>query len=558
MSSVAVVVPPFFEPSATSYPAVLLENEATKIGYTVTFELGNCIVAKIARGLGLKASVVKRFYRAHYAGDLSVLPLLPNWTAGHDQERRECAHWVGIEWDDLSVMTQSIDTWITGAIKRLKGADIVAITATHFGLAPSVALIDALRESGYLGYVVLGGYFPSPDAASLFFDKYQQEIDAVVYGEAEGIWPSILDSRPQGVVFAPPSSLTLSASDHLPYVRAMEGLGWQASDITVSVEATRGCYWDKCDFCNFNAGYQPRGMKTRPPEVVLSEMDDLSEQGISRFQFLDTSLPISVGRALERMPWSRRWQVFCEIRADYRRRDIESLKRMGTVVVQIGIESLSDSHLVLMSKNTCVEDNIRILRDCRDLETLVVWGLFVGHPEENVEQLVEVLEAMKVIHHLPPPKYVTHCEIRAGSQLWSNIIHSRQGTISFPFRCFDGYLDPKVEFSELLPSHLSLLKESDPQTLSLIGEIEKELQRWNRAFADGASRRVITASGILEVIEPGVRYESHISPELVVAIRGVNTECSPRFSGALATEAVASGLAIRLSNGDALMVADRV
>ncbi|MFD0392282.1 hypothetical protein ACFQ3Z_03755 [Streptomyces nogalater] len=73
---------------------------------------------------------------------------------------------------------------------------------------------------------------------------------------------------------------------------------WLRDRLVVSLELSRGCYWDRCDFCNFNDAYDAR-FKMHDPARVLAEMAHLARTyGQRRFQFLDTALPPRLTRAL--------------------------------------------------------------------------------------------------------------------------------------------------------------------------------------------------------------------------------------------------------------------
>jgi radical SAM superfamily enzyme YgiQ (UPF0313 family) len=65
-------------------------------------------------------------------------------------------------------------------------------------------------------------------------------------------------------------------------------LSGKVSDPGISslpIEASRGCYWNRCKFCSLNTGYKYR---RRLPKSVVSEIDFMFQRyNIKRFRFLD-------------------------------------------------------------------------------------------------------------------------------------------------------------------------------------------------------------------------------------------------------------------------------
>lgn len=547
---VAISVPPFLNPLVTSYAAALLCECTKKLGHSVEFKAGYMTAAENALRAGLEWGRWKSFMNDPFIGDLATLPLLRDWDSSYVDERNEAvARFGSSDCDEL--VTAALSSWIDEEADSLRGVDILAISATHYALAPGIALAQRIKELSPCTYVVLGGYFGSPLAAQGVWDQHKDYIDCVVYGEAEARWPEILESQPKGLFLGRTAALPKDRVSQESLLSEVARRPWIRKRLTASLEFSRGCYWDKCDFCNFNVGYGG-GFRERDPEVLLGEIEALQEWGVSKYQLLDTSVSVRLGRYLDSNDINLDLQMFCEIRADFRMRDFRALKRFGRLAVQIGIESLSDSHLQMMEKNASVTDNVRCLRICRDLSIPVTWGIFVAHPNETREQLRQTLRAMSVMHHLPPPKYVTHCEVRPGSSLWRQEIDSGLSAVQFPYRCFDPYLKSARYFAELLPA---IRTGQNPIDLEMIQEIELEVEKWKAEYGT-ASRVLDLSSGVLTIISTEGSEMRDVPDVVVERIRQRFHQESIVLDADISAQAIESGVAVLVADDKAVVVAD--
>jgi radical SAM superfamily enzyme YgiQ (UPF0313 family) len=281
------------------------------------------------------------------------------------------------------------------------------------------------------------------------------ELDVVVYGEAEDVLGAAVEHALAGrrrVVYGQARSYRAAYTGQDELVRACRGRPWLRDRLVVSLELSRGCYWDRCDFCNFNDAYDAR-FKMHDPQLVLAEMARLAgEQGQRHFQFLDTALPPRLAEALAGSGPPRGYRVFCEIRPDFGVERLAALGRLGQVTVQQGIETLDGEHLALMNKRQTVEEGVRMLRAAAALGIRSVWGVMVGHPKETPAHRARLLREIRAHRRtgLPAPKYLTECELRPGSPLWDE--RAELGlTVEFPWRMFDPVLPPEDHSSALIP-----------------------------------------------------------------------------------------------------------
>jgi len=163
--------------------------------------------------------------------------------------------------------------------------DLVGITVMTATARRAYALAKMFRERG--ARVILGGIHPSvlPDEAS-------QHADAVLVGEAEAIWRSILDDAEHGIlqrVYSSPRPETIE----IPLVNYKSRVMSRAPTIT-PVIASRGCP-NGCEFCSVPGIYGKR-----PRQVPIWQVIEQVKRSRGDYvAFLDDNLAATREYALE-------------------------------------------------------------------------------------------------------------------------------------------------------------------------------------------------------------------------------------------------------------------
>ena len=218
-------------------------------------------------------------------------------------------------------------------------ADLVAITATTVAAPRAYRLADAFRAAGKR--VILGGIHPSalPEEAL-------EHADSVLIGEAEGIWPRVLDDFPR-----------LEASYRAAARPSLAGLPWPRRDLFRShglptMETSRGCPFN-CEFCCSTIHFG-ESCRQRPIEEVVAELSYLKSQGADRVFFTDDNIVGQPARAKQLFsalaPLGMEWigQGSISIARDP---ELMALARAsGCLLLLIGFESLSAGNLHDMGK----------------------------------------------------------------------------------------------------------------------------------------------------------------------------------------------------------------
>lgn len=139
--------------------------------------------------------------------------------------------------------------------------DLVAISSFTAQIEDAYRLANYYRQRGVLA--ILGGLHVSsvPEEA-------QPHADAIIVGEAEEVWPQLLEDARAGTlkhVYRPTRQWNLADSP-MPRFELLDPAKYNR----ITVQTSRGCPW-KCDFCASSILIAPR-YQTKPVVKVIDEI----------------------------------------------------------------------------------------------------------------------------------------------------------------------------------------------------------------------------------------------------------------------------------------------
>lgn len=216
-----------------------------------------------------------------------------------------------------------------------KPFSLVAITANTAAAPHAYRLAARYREQGIP--VVIGG-----PHATLMPEEVALHADAVVVGEGELVWPTILEDCEQGRLSG------TYRSDLLPDLVGMPVPRWDlikgrvyGKGVTI---ATRGCPFD-CDYCSIPAMYQRR-MRYRPVGEVVDEIRRMPGRALV---FWDDNLGANRSYAkglFEAItPLGRWWTSQATLDVAFDEEFLRLAARSGCKALFIGLESISQDSL---------------------------------------------------------------------------------------------------------------------------------------------------------------------------------------------------------------------
>lgn len=171
------------------------------------------------------------------------------------------------------------------------------------------------------------------------------------------------------------------------------------------VETSRGCWWGArhpCTFCGLNGSSM--GYRSRQADAVVEALDrQVQRYGVKRLYLVDNILDHGYLKTVIPAMKSRKYELFCEIKANLRSDQVQALKDAGVVWLQPGVESLHSEHLRLMDKGIQGWQNLALIRQCRELGIRLSWLLLWGLPGEHDGWFAEVARLVPFLEHLQPP-----------------------------------------------------------------------------------------------------------------------------------------------------------
>lgn len=248
------------------------------------------------------------------------------------------------EWD-IKIIDEKVEPLDLGM-----EADLVGITSMTPAVNRGYEIADSYRARGIK--VVMGGMHPSklPDEAL-------KHADSVVVGEAEGLWPGVLEDFKRGTLKPVYSHKAFPALSNL---RAPDwGLYANKRYLPVHfIETTRGCPHD-CDFCSVTNSFGGR-FRNRPADEVENEIRNLKPFD-GRFIlknvvfFVDDNIISNKTYARDFFkrirPYNLKWlgQTSVNIVKDPEMMDLMS--KSGCMGLLVGFETLSSTNLNVVGKN---------------------------------------------------------------------------------------------------------------------------------------------------------------------------------------------------------------
>ena len=263
------------------------------------------------------------------------------------------------------------------AVDLQKHVDLVGISTLTTTAPRAYEIADSFRARGV--QVVLGGIHPS-----ILPEEAGQHADAVVIGEAEGIWPSVIEDFKANRLKKFYHQQERPSSDCWPLPRRdlFAKSGYYLPGV---VYISRGCPFS-CSFCSGSSFFGPT-YRTRPLDAIIQELEELKD---GRFLFFTDDNIVGKHKYAKALfealiPYKKKWGAQASITVA---RDEELLRlaaRSGCVALFIGFESMSQDTLNSINKRgNKVKEYEEVVRRVHS-HNIAVHGYFMFGFDEDDE-----------------------------------------------------------------------------------------------------------------------------------------------------------------------------
>ena len=264
--------------------------------------------------------------------------------------------------------------------------DLVALTFLIANAPHAYEIADRFRSRGIP--VIMGGFH-----ASLLPEEALEHADAVVIGEAEGVFPEIIEDFKHGTLKKIYKSTKLHSLKGLPVPRY--DLIEKDFILNHPVQATRGCPY-RCSFCSVMSFYPI--LRVRPINEVIRDITCFEGRNYLQnkmVMFMDNNLIGNKRYAKElfrkMIPLKKWW--FSQVSIDMPK-DSELMRlaaESGCISVFVGIETFSQSSLKNIGKHqNKISEYKNAIKIFHEYGIYVMAGLIIGFDEDTVESIRKI------------------------------------------------------------------------------------------------------------------------------------------------------------------------
>lgn len=261
-----------------------------------------------------------------------------------------------------------------------RDVDLVGLTAMTSAAPRAYQIADRFRQRGTA--VVMGGMH-----ASALPEEALQHVDAVVIGEAEGLWPRLLEDFQKGQLHKIYRHDDFPSLAGLPVPRRdlLDLSQYWGSD---TLQATRGCPYD-CSFCTVSTFFG-RTYRTRPVDEVVAEASQLEGKFLI---FVDDNIMGKRSYAADL------FERLKDLKKSFLAQASTSMLKTPQLITQaaaagctalfVGLETLSPQNLAEIGKNINVVEKYReLIKRLHDNGIAIIGAFMFGldHDDEDVFQ----------------------------------------------------------------------------------------------------------------------------------------------------------------------------
>lgn len=311
-------------------------------------------------------------------------------------------------------------------------ADYIALSFMDFCAPHAYEVAFKFKNKGKI--VIAGGRYPTT-----FPDKVAPHVDIVVVGEAEKIWPQVIEDVVNGNfqhIYSAPFGASL---EDIPPPRY--DLVESAFMTPVVTEATRGCPY-RCWFCQLNIN--PAPYRCRPIKDVINDLkatDKLPFHKRKIAMLVDNNLGgdmVYAKRLLKEIAKLKLWGLGVQFSIECAQDDefLQLLEEANVCMAFIGMESLNQESLASVQKNhNDVNLYKEIFQKLKRRGILVFTGVMFALDEDTVDYYKSLPSKLEEVD---PSAILTSISIPIPGTAFYNKMHKEGRIFDYDLRHYEG------------------------------------------------------------------------------------------------------------------------
>lgn len=242
-----------------------------------------------------------------------------------------------------------------------------------------------------------------------------------------------------------------------------------APEIEISIQTSKGCYWNRCSFCDYSFG-KPFYASYSPDKLINELKYYKNKFGVTLFEITDEALrPDFFEKVADKIiEENLKVNLYCFFRLEHNLTPelMNKFKRAGVKAIQWGYEAASERIMKLMNKGIDVENRLNILRYSSDAG---IWNRVFAiacFPTETEEELLQTIDVIKtnrdIFHSFIIYKFVLgkHCYISKNLTNFNINITEEEEDFSAINQTFaENYTDRvRQKYSELIRNEKNIFR----------------------------------------------------------------------------------------------------